>query len=123
VNAFRLQISVNYDSVQSDKGTKSQMRKQPKEHVKQSIALVLLVVLTVGAIAGPTGLLAWAENSEVLSERQERIAILTEKRDALQNRVELLDPNGADPDLVGELVRKDLGVIHPDEIVITLEDD
>lgn len=99
------------------------MRKQPKEHVKQSFALVLLVVLTVGAIAGPTGLLAWAENSEVLSEREARIATLTEKRDALKNRVDLLDPNGADPDLVGELVRKDLGVIHPDEIVVTLEDE
>ena len=99
------------------------MRKQPKEHVKQSFALVLLVVLTVGAIAGPTGLLAWAENSEVLSEREAQIAMLKEKRDALKNRVDLLDPNGADPDLVGELVRKDLGVIHPDEIVVTLEDE
>lgn len=99
------------------------MRKQPREHVKQSLALVLLVVLTVGAIAGPTGLLAWAENSEVLAEREARIAMLTDKRDALKNRVNLLDPNGADPDLVGELVRKDLGVIHPDEIVVTLEDE
>ena len=99
------------------------MRKQPKEHVKQSFALVLLVVLTIGAIAGPTGLLAWAENSEVLSERQTRIAMLIEERDALRNRVDLLDPNGADPDFVGELVRQDLGVIHPDEIVVTLEDE
>lgn len=99
------------------------MRKQPREHVKQSFALVLLVVLTIGAIAGPTGLLAWAENSEVLSERQTRVALLNEKRDALKNRVDLLDPNGADPDLVGELVRKDLGVIHPDEIVVILEDE
>ncbi|KEO91480.1 septum formation initiator [Erythrobacter longus] len=99
------------------------MRKQPREHVKQSFALVLLVVLTVGAIAGPTGLLAWAENSEVLAEREARIAMLSDKRDALKNRVDLLDPNGADPDLVGELVRKDLGVIHPDEIVVTLEDE
>ena len=98
------------------------MRRQPQEHLKQSFALVLLVVLTVGAIAGPTGLLAWAENSEVLAEREARIAGLTERRDALKNRVELLDPNGADPDLVGELVRKDLGVIHPDEIVVTLDD-
>lgn len=91
--------------------------------MKQSFALILLVVLTVGAIAGPTGLLAWAENSEVLAEREARIAMLSDKRDALKNRVDLLDPNGADPDLVGELVRKDLGVIHPDEIVVTLEDE
>ena len=99
------------------------MHRHKQEHVKQSLALVLLVVLTIGAIAGPTGLLAWAENSEVLAERETRIAALKEKRDALKNRVELLDPDGADPDLVGELVRKDLGVLHPDEIVITLEEE
>ncbi|AWW74816.1 septum formation initiator [Erythrobacter sp. KY5] len=99
------------------------MRRPPQEHIKQGLALVLLVVLTVSAIAGPTGLLAWAENGEVLEQREVRIAMLKEKRDALKNRVELLDPEGADPDLVSELVREDLGVIHPDEIVITLEDE
>ena len=99
------------------------MRRPPREHVKQAIALAVLVVLTVAAIAGPTGLLAWAENAEALEQRKVRIAVLTEQRDALKNRVELLDPEGADPDLVSELVREDLGVIHPDEIVITLEDE
>jgi cell division protein FtsB len=99
------------------------MHKPPREHVKQGLALVLLVVLTIGAIAGPTGLLAWAENSEVLEQRKARIAVLTDKRDALRNRVDLLDPEGADRDLVSELVRRDVGVIHPDEIVVTLEDE
>jgi len=98
------------------------MHRPPREHVKQGLALLLLVVLTVSAIAGPTGLLAWAENSDALEQRKARIAVLKAQRDALGNRVELLDPQGADPDLVSELVRKDLGVLHPDEIVITLED-
>ncbi|MHA7818390.1 MAG: FtsB family cell division protein [Erythrobacter sp.] len=99
------------------------MRRPPREHLKQAVALAVLVVLTVTAIAGPTGLLAWAENSEALEQRKARIAVLVEQRDALRNRVELLDPEGADPDLVSELVREDLGVIHPDEIVIILEDE
>ncbi|MEP3420751.1 MAG: septum formation initiator family protein [Erythrobacter sp.] len=99
------------------------MRKTANEQTKQALALVLLVALTVAAIAGPTGLLAWAENDEVLEQRKARIAILIEERDALRNRVELLDPNGADPDLVSELIREDLGVLHPDEIVVTLDDD
>lgn len=96
------------------------MRYTSNDHVKQGLALVLLVVLTLGAVAGPTGLLAWAENAETLEQRKARIAALTEKRDALRNRVELLDPEGADPDLVSELVREDLGVIHPDEIVVSV---
>ena len=99
------------------------MRNPPRENIKQAGALVLLVALTVLAIAGPWGLLAWAENAETLDQRTAQIAALTEKRDALRNRVDLLDPNGADPDLVSELVREDLGVLHPDEIVITLEDE
>ncbi|MEE4539271.1 MAG: septum formation initiator family protein [Erythrobacter sp.] len=85
-------------------------------------ALVVLLILTGFAIAGPTGLLAWHENARLLEEREARIAALREKRDALENRVALLDPEGADPDLATELVRRELGVIHPDEIVITLED-
>ena len=97
------------------------MRKPPRENAKQAMALGLLVVLTVAAIAGPTGLLTWAENAETLEQRKARIAILIEERDALRNRVDLLDPNGADPDLVSELIREDLGVIHPDEIVVTLD--
>ncbi|BDI61185.1 FtsB family cell division protein [Qipengyuania nanhaisediminis] len=99
------------------------MRKPPRENVRQALALVLLVGLTVAAIAGPTGLLAWAENAEALEQRQAHIAMLTKERDALRNRVALLDPEGADPDLVSELVRSDLGVLHPDEIVITLDDE
>lgn len=99
------------------------MRNPPRENMKQAGALVLLVALTVLAIAGPWGLLAWAENSETLDQRTAQIAALTEKRDALRNRVDLLDLDGADPDLVSELVRRDLGVLHPDEIVITLDDE
>ena len=34
----------------------------------------------------------------------------------------LLDPNHADPDMVGELLRSQLNVVHPDEVVIKLED-
>ncbi len=99
------------------------MHKPANDNLKQVLALIVLVVLTVAAIAGPTGLLAWAENAEALEQRNTRIAMLTEKRDALKNRVNLLDPSGADPDLISELVREDLGVLHPDEIVVTLEDE
>ncbi len=47
---------------------------------------------------------------------------LEEERAELRNRVELLDPERTDPDLVGELLRSNLNVVHPDEIVITFEE-
>ena len=99
------------------------MHRQPREHLKQGAALLVLVGLTLAAIAGPTGVFAWAENAAALKQREARIAVLTDRRDALRNRVGLLDPNGADPDLVSELVRKELGAIHPDEIIITLDEE
>ena len=38
------------------------------------------------------------------------------------NRVELLDPEHADPDMVGELLRQQMNVVHPDEVVVQIED-
>lgn len=98
------------------------IRRLPQEQVKQGLALAGLLLLTVLAIAGPTGLLSWSEQSSLLEQREARIAVLTEERDELRNRVALLDPAAADPDLVGELLRSNLNVVHPDEVVITLED-
>jgi cell division protein FtsB len=94
-----------------------------KDQLKQGLALMLLLVLTGFAVAGPTGLLAWSESAQALEQRKAQIALLETKRDALRNRVNLLDPQAADADLASELVRKNLGVLHSDEIVITVEDE
>jgi len=93
------------------------------EKVKQIAALGVLLALAGFAVAGPTGLLAWSENAAALEARKAEIARLAAERDALRNRVRLLDPEAADPDLASELVREQLGVIHEDEVVITLEDE
>ena len=99
------------------------MRKPPKEQMRQFLALGGLLVMTGFAVAGPTGLLAWSENSNLLEQRHAQIAQLTHERDELRNLVDGLDPEAADPDLVGELLRRNLNVVHPDEVVITLEDE
>lgn len=84
-------------------------------------ALFCLLVLGGLALAGPYGVLAWGENIALLEKRQARAATLQVERDELENRVRQLDPNNADPDLVGELIRRDLNVTHPDEYVIELQ--
>lgn len=99
------------------------MRRPPREQLRQYGALAALLLLAGMAVAGPTGLLAWGEKMTALEQRQAEIARLTERRDALRNRVMLLDPEAADPDLASELVRENLGVIHEDEVVLTLEDE
>lgn len=95
----------------------------PEGRLKQALALVALLLLAGFAVAGPTGVLAWSENVTALESRKADIARLTEKRDALRNRVMLLDPEAADPDLASELVREQLGVMREDEVVITLDDE
>lgn len=94
----------------------------PRETLTQTFALVALLVIAGVAVSGPSGVLAWSENSRLLKEREAELAQLTARRDELRNRVELLDPDHADPDLVGELLRKNLNVAHPDEIVIARPD-
>lgn len=72
------------------------------------------------SLAGPSGLLAWSENNRLLAERHKEIEQLILERDELKNRVALVDPNHVDPDMAGELLRKNLNVVHPDEMVMML---
>jgi cell division protein FtsB len=93
----------------------------PKERATQAVALGVLLVLGALAIAGPSGFLAWGENLRLLDQRRAQLASLTHDRDELKLQVDALNPKHADPDLVGELLRKDLNVVSPDEVVILLK--
>ena len=92
----------------------------PSNPAKLWAAIMLVLALIGLAIAGPWGALAWYENSAALEERQREVALLNEEIASLENRVKLLDPKSVDSDLVGELARRNLGVLHADEVVITL---
>jgi cell division protein FtsB len=85
-------------------------------------ALALLVVGNFAgyAIAGPNGLLAWGGYHRDLNERKVELAKLQEQKAKLQHRSKLLDPNKADPDMADELVRRDLGLVRNDEIIVPL---
>lgn len=92
-----------------------------RERLTQAAALGVLLIVGALAIAGPSGLLAWSENLRLLDQRHAQIAALESDRAELTQLVEGLNPERADPDLVGELIRGNLNVVHPDEVVITLE--
>ena len=86
-------------------------------------ALALLVVGTFAghAIAGPNGLLAWGGYHRALKERQAELAQLQQERAQLRHHSVLLDPRKADPDMADELVRKDLGLVRQDEVIVPLD--
>lgn len=82
----------------------------------------MLCLLSGLAIAGPSGFYAWRENSQLRELHADRLTELQAERDRLRQRVELLHPEEADPDLVGELVRENLNVLHPEEVILTLDE-
>ena len=86
-------------------------------------ALALIVVGTFAghAVAGPNGLLAWGGYHRALQERKAELGQLEQQRAQMRHRSQLLDPRKADPDMADELVRKDLGLVRPDEVIIPLE--
>jgi cell division protein FtsB len=86
-------------------------------------AVALIVVAFFGgyALFGANGVLAGFEYRQMLDQRQEQLALIEKERGELANRVALLDPNRANPDLVDELIRRDLGLAQPDEVIIPLK--
>lgn len=85
-----------------------------------ALAIVLLMLFAGYAVLGSNGILAWGDYSRALKERRQELAHVQTQRDRLKNRVDLLDPRHADPDMVDELVRRELNVTHPDEVVVPL---
>ena len=86
-------------------------------------ALALIVVGTFAghAVAGPNGLLAWGGYHRALQARQAELTQLERQQAQLRHHSALLDPRKADPDMADELVRKDLGLVRPDEVIIPLD--
>src|SRR3954467_5088111 len=90
------------------------------------VAMPALAVIIVGtfaghAIAGPNGILAWGSYHHSLQQRQAELARIEREHSSLKHRSNLLDPRKADPDMADELVRKDLGLVRPDEVIIPLD--
>ncbi len=92
-----------------------------KSVIGPALALVALLGIASYALLGPTGIIAWTDYRAALSDRKIELAKLQKERDALRNRQLLLDRDNVDPDLAGELMRKELNVVGPDEVVVPLK--
>ena len=101
-------------------GARGNLKLKRQGHV-QGFALATLLLFGGLAIAGPSGFLAWSENLRMLDQRQQELKLVQVERDDLHNRVALLDPRNTDPDLAGELLRRNLNVVHQDEMVLLLK--
>jgi cell division protein FtsB len=92
-----------------------------KRAILPAICILLMLYFLSFAIGGPTGVLSWRGFEAERRELAAQVAARAEEKAALQKQVELLDPAGVDPDLADELVRRNLNVVKPDEVIVPLD--
>ncbi len=85
-------------------------------------ALALIVMAFFGgyAVLGANGILAYGDYRHQLERRQQVLDALDHKRAVMRNRVNLVDPRHANPDMVEEQMRRKLNVVHPDDMIVPL---
>jgi cell division protein FtsB len=84
---------------------------------------VLIIANFVGyAVVGSNGILSWGDYRRAKAERAVELAALSEEKARLAHRAVLLDPSKADPDLADEMIRSELGLVRPDEVIIPIEE-
>ena len=87
----------------------------------RALAIMIIGVFAGYALFGANGVLAWGDYSQRLEARKAELSRLAQEKARLANRVSLLNPKSANPDMVDELVRRDLGLAQPDEVIIPLD--
>ncbi|MEG3179934.1 FtsB family cell division protein [Sphingomonas sp. LT1P40] len=85
-----------------------------------AVAIIFMGFFAYSAVLGPNGVLVYGDYKRQLALKEAELAKLEKARSELRNRVALLDQKGADPDMVDELTRKKLNVVHPDEVIVPL---
>ena len=83
-----------------------------------ALALLIIANFLGYAVVGSNGVMSLGDYRRLTAERTAELAKLQVERDRLAHRAQLLDPNRADPDFADELVRGQLGLVRPDEVVI-----
>lgn len=84
------------------------------------LCLLIIIYFGVHALFGPSGYFALDDIRHDRARFEARHHQLEQRKAALQRDIILLNPRGADPDFADELVRRHLGVIRPDELVVPL---
>ena len=87
-----------------------------------ALALLIVANFLLYAIFGSNGILRLADYRALNSERRVELALLDAERARLANHIGLLDPRAVDPDLADEMIRGNLGLVRPDEVIIPIED-
>ena len=86
------------------------------------ITFFIFLYLVYFLVYGQRGLLQYFYLSKQNQEYNERLSQLTSENKYFSNRIKKLQPNTVDLDFLDEQVRKKLGLIDKNEIVIILDE-
>ncbi len=86
------------------------------------VTFFIFIYLVYFLIYGQRGLLEYFYLSKKNQEYNQLLTKLTLENDYLSDRIERLQPNTVDLDFLDEQVRKKLGLIDKNEIVIILDE-
>ena len=85
------------------------------------VTFFIFIYLVYFLIYGQRGLLQYFYLTKQSQEYSQKLAKLTLENDDLSDRIKRLQPNTVDLDFLDEQVRKKLGLIDKNEIVIILD--
>ena len=85
------------------------------------VTFFIFIYLVYFLIYGQRGLLQYFYLTKQSQEYSQKLAKLTAENDYLSDRIKRLQPNTVDLDFLDEQVRKKLGLIDKNEIVIILD--
>ena len=102
------------------KGKSNNLGRTLRRAALPAAATVVIAFFGAYAVLGPNGVLAYGDYQRQLAKREREYVALDHRRAVIRNRVGLLDPDHANPDMVDEMTRKELNVVHPDEVVVPL---
>ena len=86
------------------------------------ITFFIFLYLVYFLVYGQRGLFQYFYLSKQNQEYNEKLAKLTSENQYMSNRIKKLQPNTVDLDFLDEQVRKKLGLIDKNEIVIILDE-
>jgi cell division protein FtsB len=95
-----------------------EMRRRARFLVGPLLGAALTSYFVYHTIEGDRGLRAWRDINQQLRVAKDQYTTVAVERDALEHKVDGLNPNHVDPDLLDQQIRAQLDLVSPGEVIL-----